>query len=83
MCPKLSFTAFILCAFATQANAEENISLKHQHVDKAVLHVGQIDRSTAIHVETFSVADAKLGKAKHQDIAKQMARAVPHFLASN
>lgn len=63
--------------------ASDAILLDHGPLDKAVLHVDVLDRSVPLHVATFGVNQAKLGKAKHQDVARQMAQTVPHLLASD
>ncbi len=43
---------------------------------------GMLSKNTAIHVHLFGTSHAKLGKAKHADVARSMANSAPHLLAA-
>ena len=44
-------------------------------------HAEPLSRSSTIMVKRFDVEDADLGKSKHQDTARAMAKAAPHLVA--
>lgn len=77
------FTLVIFTAMPAIVMASDAILLDHGPLDRAVLHVATLDRSAPLHIATFGVDQAKLGKAKHKDVARQMAQTVPHLLASD
>lgn len=77
------FAMLIIASLSSSTLASDTILLDRGPLDKAVLHVGVLDRTAPLHIATFSVDHVKLGKAKHQDVARQMAQTVPHLLASD
>lgn len=74
----ITFIALPICT-----SASDSILLDHGPLDKAILNTATIDRTVPMHVRNFDVSQAKLGKSKHEDIARQMAQSVPHLLASD
>lgn len=80
---RVCLTLLIFASLPTSTLASGAVLLDHDPLDKAVLYVDVLDRSIPLHVATFGVDQAKLGKAKHQDVARQMAQTVPHLLASD
>lgn len=80
---RVFFALLIFASLPTSTPASDAILLDHSPLDKTVLHVGVLDRSAPLHVATFGVDQAKLGKSKHQDVARQMAQTIPHLLASD
>lgn len=83
MIMRVCFTLLLFAFLPSSTPAWGAVLLDHGPLDKAVLHVDVLDRSAPLHVATFGVDQAKLGKAKHQDVARQMAQTVPHLLASD
>jgi hypothetical protein len=75
--------AFLVSSTVMAADAGPNIEVKRGPLDHIVLHAEQISQADAILVELFDTSNAKLGKAKHQDTARQLAEAAPHLLAAD
>ena len=74
---------FLVSNAITAADADPQIKVKQGPLDHIVLHAEQISQADAIHVELFDTNNAKMGKAKHQDTARQLAEAAPHLLAAD
>ena len=65
------------------APASDTITVKHHPVDHAKLYVRNITKDQPILIRLFDTQQAKLGKAKHQDIARMLAKTAPHILAAD
>lgn len=72
-----------VCLSATIAIAGSTITVKHDPVDHATLDAEGISKSQPLLVKLFDTSHAKLGKAKHQDIARMLSSTAPHLLAAD
>ncbi|RLA41620.1 MAG: hypothetical protein DRR42_24470 [Gammaproteobacteria bacterium] len=63
--------------------ASDTISVKHDPVDHAALNAEGISKDQPLLVKLFDTSHAKLGKAKHQDIARMLTNTAPHLLAAD
>ena len=61
--------------------ASDSIKVKDGPLDQIRLNTGIISRDALLHIHLFAVSNVNLGKAKHQDTARMMAKTVPHLLA--
>ena len=52
-------------------------------MDSSQVNVGELSKTTAIHVHLFDTSGADLGNPKSRDTASAMAKSAPHLLAAD